>query len=229
MKKFLLVLFLFIVVVVVMMLFIPVTRTLILNLDLNKVLSGIHFRSGSGPVSKTAEGNQPSQKTFPEPGIERIKSDLIGKQIPGWSFDRITEFRQAAITSIARTDERIDFRLDLHMLPYNSKDESYYDTQIFATYLAGEDDWYLNKVEEIFITFDIQIPPGRWVTINSVPNCNLQPDEKNNLVWTSKTWDYEIISGPGIGEVILPPAASYDVKARAKHPVRIKLKFRPAG
>ena len=126
MKKFLLMLFLFIVVVVVMMLFIAVTRTLILNLDLNKVLSGIHFRSGSGPVSKTAEGNQPSQKTFPEPGIERIKSDLIGKQIPGWSFDRITEFRQAAITSIAiRT-----FPFNIFLISHRQQEKGHSEDQV---------------------------------------------------------------------------------------------------
>ncbi|MCX6285905.1 MAG: hypothetical protein NTY96_02160 [Bacteroidetes bacterium] len=228
MRKFLLLIFLLLIVTAVVVFSIPALRTIIVNPFLrNQALSMVSPGSTAEQTVYTGEGHQPASKTFTEPGIERIKTDLIGKQIPGWSFDRITEFKQAAITSIARTDLRIDFRLDLQLLSYNGKDETYYNAQVFATYLSGDDDWYLDKVEEIFISFDVTIPPGRWVSISSVPGCSLYPDTKNTLLWTSKSWDYEILSGPGIGEVTLPAVNSYEVKSKAKRPVKTKLTFRP--
>ena len=228
MKKILLIIFLIILVLVIVIFSIPFTRSLILKPKPGSTLYSIfHQQPASTTGIADGENNQPAIQSFPEPGIEKIKSDLIGRQIPGWSFDKLIEFKQAAITSIARSDERIDFRIDLHLLPYNAKEESYYDAQIFAIYLKGDDGWQLDKTEEIYIITEVLIPPGKWVTINSIPNCELQPDDKNNLLWTSKTWDYEIKSGPGIGEVTLPQASTYDVKASGKHPVRVKLKFRP--
>ncbi|MCX6282962.1 MAG: hypothetical protein NTW31_01805 [Bacteroidetes bacterium] len=228
MRKFLLFIILMIIVVAVVIFSIPFFRNLILNRNLrNQAISMMQPGSAPGQTAYQEEVHQPSAKNLKEPGIERIKSDLIGKQIPGWSFDKLSEFKHAAITSIARTDTRIDFRLDLRLLSYNARDETLYDAQVFAIYIMGEDGWQLDKLEEIFIAFDVTIPPGRWVTIASVPGCSLHPDIRNNLVWTTKTWDYEIISGPSAGDIALPEAKSYDVKAKGKHPVKIRLTFRP--
>ena len=229
MKKIILAAGVFLIILIACIVFIPGIR----NFIGRSGLGARFFSSASGrgdALSQQPEaGSQQPVKKFPEPGIDRIKNDLLGKQIPGWSFDRITEFKQAAITSIARTEVRIDFRLDLHMLPYNAKDGIYYDAQIFATYLAGDEGWQIDKVEEIFLSYDIRVPAGRWITLNAPPRCSLQPDSKNKLVWTSPAWDYEISTGPGVGDVTLPPADSYQVKSKGKHAVTVKVTFRPGG
>ncbi len=230
MKKLILPIILILIALAITVLTIPRLRTIILSPFLRTTAISSPDQ-GAGSNTSLADNGTPVQsrsKGFTEPGIERIKSDLIGKKIPGWNFDRITEFSKASISSIARTDQRIDFRLDLHMLPYNSGKDEYYDAQLFATYLAGDDDWQLSNVEEIYLSYEVTIPPGRWVTINGIEGCSMQPDKKNNLEWTSKKWDYDILSGPGIDEVTLPPASTYDVKAKAKHPVKMKLTFKPA-
>jgi len=219
MKKILLLIFIAVVVLAVLIFSIPSLRV--------KILSKAGLGSGSGQAIYPAGENQPSSKTFSEPGLERIKAELLGRKIPGWNFDRITEFKKANISSIGRTGDRIDFQLDLQMLPYDAKEENFYDAQIIAIYLAGDDAWYLDRIEEVYLSFDIQVPAGRWITINPPPGCSLQPDQKNRLVWTSKTWDYEILSGPDIGEVTLPVADNYQVKARGKHNTRARITFRP--
>lgn len=175
----------------------------------------------------TADGSSSAAKKIPEPTIERIKSDLIGREIPGWRFDKVSEFVMVSITSVARTDIRIDYRLEIRMLPFNTKEDTYYDAQIFTTYMMGDEDWYLDKVEEIFLSFEVKIPPQRWVDIGGVAKCNLQPDLRNRLVWTSRSWDYEVSSGPNTSEVTLPPALSYQVKSKSKRTVTVKLKFIP--
>jgi len=230
MKKFIPVIFLVLLVSVVIIFSIPRLRAIILNpfIRSSRQLSFNTDSDGTTPVPDTGAGDQNRSKVFSEPGIERIKSDLIGKRIPGWSFDRITEFRKAVITSIARTDTRIDFRIDLQMLSYTPGDETLYDAQVIVTYIAGDEDWEPGNPEEVYLSFEITIPAGRWFTINSIPGCSMQPDIKNKLEWTSKTWDYDIITGPGTDEITLPVASSYDVKARGSHPVKIRLTFRPA-
>ena len=230
MKKFLLLIFLIILVLIIAVFTIPQLRTIIFN-PLFRSTAMSYLDQGMGNNTQVSGNGAPVQsrsKGFTEPGIERIKSDLVGKKIPGWNFDRITEFSKASVSSIARTDQRIDFRLDLHMLPYNTRGGTYYDAQVFATYLAGDDDWQLSNVEEIYLSYEVTIPPGRWVTINGIPGCSMQPDTKNKLEWTSKSWDYDILSGPGIDEVTMPPASTYEVKAKAKHAIKIRLTFKPA-
>ncbi|MCX6282066.1 MAG: hypothetical protein NTU51_08885 [Bacteroidetes bacterium] len=228
MKKFLLFIFLLVIVVVVVIFSIPSLRTIILHPQMRSLaMSIVKDKVSSSGTEYPANGNQPTSKSIVEPDIERIKADLVGRQIPGWSFDRITEFRQASVTSIARTDQRIDFRLDLRMLPFNARDEEYYDIQMFAIYLLGDDGWYPDRLEEIFIAFDVMISPGKWINVGSIAGCSLHPDTKNNLVWTSASWDYEIISGPGAGDIALPAAVNYQVKVNGKKPIKARLTFRP--
>lgn len=162
-----------------------------------------------------------------EPGIEKIKIDLIGRSVPGWTFDKITEFNKAAITSIARTDDAVEFRIDLVMLPYNAKSETTYNLQLISTYLHSETGWSFSRVEELQLSFNLMIPAGKSVKVNSLPDCKLLPDDKNRLFWTCGTWDYEILSGPGYGGISLPAAASYDVRSKAKQTIMTKITFRP--
>lgn len=162
-----------------------------------------------------------------EPGIEKIKADLIGHSVPGWTFDKITEFRKATITSIARTRESIEFRTDLVMYPYNSSSETTYDLQIIVTYRIEDTGWSFSQVEELLISFDMEIPPGRSVQIKSIPGCKLLPDSTNRLYWTNPNWDYEIISGPDYAGIVLPAADSYELRSKAKKPVKARISFRP--
>jgi len=228
MKKILLLIFVSIVILIVLIFSIPVLRKLVFNRELRNVgISLVQQGSSNEQGLSTGERYPPSSKAKTEPGIDRIKTELIGQQIPGWRFDRISEFKQAAISSIARTDQRIDYQVDLHMLPYDTKEETYYDAQIIVTYESGDDDWYLDKIELVSLSYEILIPPGRWIPITPPLDCSLQPDPEHKLAWTSKTWDYEILSGPDIGEVNLPLADNYEVKTRSKQSVRARLTFQP--
>ncbi len=162
-----------------------------------------------------------------EPSIDKIKADLIGRAVPGWTFDKVTEFQKATITSIARTDAAIEYRVDLLMVPYNTTAETTYDLQIIATYIREEHGWSFLKVEELLLSFEILIPPGESVRVTSLPECRLMPDAKNRLFWTSPAWDYEILSGPGYSGITLPVADSYDVRSKSKNTVKTKVSFRP--
>lgn len=229
MRKLLLMMGLLLIGTLVVVFSIPAARNIILNPFLrNAALSAADIRlHDETQTDATGEVSSFREVKFPEPDIERIKNELVGKKIPGWNFDRITEFKKAVISSIARTGQRIDFRVDLHMLPYDARGEEYYDAQVFVIYLAGDEDWVFDRVEMVYLSYDIQVPPGRWSGISAIEGCSMQPESKYRLAWTSKTWDYEILSGPGIDEVSLPPAPAYEVRSKAKKPVKVKLTFRP--
>lgn len=164
---------------------------------------------------------------FIEPGLEKIKSDLLGQQVPGWSFDKITEFRKAVITSIARTDQSIEFRTEFELQPYNAKDQTLYNLQVIVTYMIGQSGWYFHRVEELSFSFELVVPPGKSVRVSSIKGCRLMPDDKVGLYWTSKGWDYEIVSGPRFAGIALPFAGIYEVRSKAKQPVRTRVTYRP--
>lgn len=218
-----------VVLILVIIFSIPVVRDIALKPFIRNSSTFVSGTAGSSDADSASGGGRSSSAASqtPEPGLDRIKADLIGRKIPGWRFDKVSEFVQASITSVARTDTRIDYRLELRMRSFDTKDETLYDAQVFATYLMGDEDWYLDKVEEIFLAYEVKIPPGKSITISGAERCNLQPDSQNRLVWTSQSWDYEISSGPDINDLTLPPAPSYLVKSKSRHTVTVKLKFIP--
>lgn len=201
----------------------PIRRFVLYKTPLNRIMPV----KGKIAADTVAAEIKPASAAFTEPDINRIKADLIGKSVPGWNFDKAEEFREASITSIARTEQRIDFRLNLSLQAVSGADRSVYEVQMFATYLAGEEDWYLDKLLEIYIAFDAEIPPGKNFKVYSVPGCTMHPEPNVKLEWTSKGWDYKIITGPEYEEVNLPPADVYEVRSKAKRMVKVRLTFKP--
>ena len=217
-----------VILLLVLVFLIPASRRFIIyKTPLGKVFASKQDAAAVPPPANAATGDAVS-KGFPEPDINRIKADLIGQQIPGWTFDKTEEFREASISSIARTDLRIDFRLDLKLQAVAGDDKSVYNAQMFTTYLAGDEDWYLDKLMLIFISFEAEITPGKWNNIYSIPGCTMQPDPQVKLEWTSKAWDYAVFTGPEYESVTLPAADIYQVRNKGKKTVRVRLTFRPA-
>lgn len=188
---------------------------------------GVPDRAAATAALKAKPKDDLQAAAFIEPGIEKIKSDLIGHQVPGWSFDKPSEFQKAVITSIARTDQSIEFRTEFELQPFNAKDQTLYNLQVIVTYLIGEDGWYFYKVEEISFSFEPVIPPGKPVRVASIKGCRLMPDDKATLFWTSKGWDYEIISGPKFAGIALPYAEIYEVRSKSKQTVKTRVTYKP--
>lgn len=164
---------------------------------------------------------------FVEPGIEKIKADLIGQQVPGWSFDKPSEFQKATITSIARTDQSIEVRTDFELLPYNTKEQTLYSLQVIVTYLIGPTGWSFYKVEELSLSFPLTVPAGKSVRVAAIKGCRVMPGDNVTLYWTSKGWDYEIISGPRFAGIALPYAEIYEVRSKSKQAVNTRVTYKP--
>ena len=81
------------------------------------------------------------------PDVEKIKGDLIGKSIPGWTFEFLREFENAQIVSQNESGDRIEFHIKLRLKDFKEDDE--YDCQVMVIYLKEEQGWFLSEVKKL--------------------------------------------------------------------------------
>lgn len=86
---------------------------------------------------------------YSAPDVEKIKADLIGKSIPGWTFDFLREFQNAQIVSQNESDDRIEYQMKFRLKDFKENDE--YDCQVMVVYLKEEQGWSLSEVRKLFL------------------------------------------------------------------------------
>jgi hypothetical protein len=117
----------------------------------------------------------------PEPDIAKIKSDLIGKQIPGWSFRALAEIAQAKVSNTSRGSGRVEYTIDLHLIGLQLKDN--HDAQILVTYIQNADAWNYDNARELYITFTNQAPANTWQNITPLQNCSYTIVDNGQKYW----------------------------------------------
>jgi hypothetical protein len=161
----------------------------------------------------------------PEPDIEKIKSDLIGKQIPGWNFSYLSEYKSAEIENVTRGNDRNEYKMKLHLKDETKNTE--HDCGLMIVYLQGEQGWFFADFKMLFITYTYLVSNNEWTSISLLPNCQMSVSDDQKLSWKTYIWSSEIKTGPDARNVVLPNSNIYSVKSREKRPVTIKITFRP--
>lgn len=132
----------------------------------------------------------------PEPDIEKIKSDLIGQQIPGWRFAYLNEFQSGEIINTTRGNDRIEFQIKFHLTDNSANSE--HDCEILAVYLQGEKGWYFDNVEMISITYLNTAPVNQWEVVRPLHNCKYSIlDQGHNYRVRDGYWGPKYECGPG--------------------------------
>ena len=166
-------------------------------------------------------------KTIKEqgPGLEKIKGDLIGKEIPGSRFTYLSEFEKCTIIDSIETPDRLEYRVRLNMiwLPQNLHTE----TEVMIIYLANENGWYFSSVSMPDMFYKNIIPANLWIKISLLNNCTMHWDDNQKLVWKTSETGQEMNTGPDETDIVLPYSNIYWVKSREGHDITVKFKYTP--
>lgn len=85
-----------------------------------------------------------------EPDSEKIKKDLLGKKMSGWSFDYLSEFKKFEILSTINNNDKLEYRIKLELL--DEKKNTYHKAEIIVKYLMSDDGWILNSISQNYFT-----------------------------------------------------------------------------
>jgi hypothetical protein len=163
----------------------------------------------------------------PEPNINSIKTSLIGNVIPGWKFDFITEFKEMAIITKEKSNDRIEYQLSLKLQGNGEPTE--HEAQVMAVYSLNNSGWSMTEVKEIYITFDYTIPNNDFVQVSPISGCSWNASNQYKLIWKAGFYDNELMSGPDVGQLTLPPSSTYYLKSREQQPVIVRFTYKPVN
>ncbi len=117
----------------------------------------------------------------PEPDIEKIKSDLIGKKMPGWNFDALSEFNKADIIKTTHGKDRIEYAINLHLVGLRLQEP--HDAEIIVSYNQGEEGWNFGDVKEVFYTYTNTAPVNSWIIVTPQQNCSYKIIDNGQKYW----------------------------------------------
>lgn len=163
----------------------------------------------------------------PEPTVDQIKADLIGKQVPGWNFDSLVEYTGVETTNVSRAGNRVEYSLKLHL--HDAPTNGDHDLEAIVSYLRGDQGWAFANVRELSITYDNLVQSNDWTSVTPPQNCSWTASGDKRLVWKAYSSGPEVKSGPDVSAPFQLGAAgaSLLVKSREGMPVVVRFTYRP--
>ncbi|NUQ25137.1 MAG: hypothetical protein HUU34_14415 [Saprospiraceae bacterium] len=162
----------------------------------------------------------------PEPDIEKIKSDLIGKKIPGWNFNSLSEFNQAKVSNMVHGSDRIEYTIDLSLINFRSKGQ--HTAKILVAYKQGNDGWYFDEVKEIFITFLNNAPVNSWNSVAPLSNCSYVIIDNGLRYWVQDGRFGKKYKGGGIdADTFRLTSNQIYIMSREDYPIELLFKYTP--
>jgi hypothetical protein len=162
----------------------------------------------------------------PEPDIERIKSDLIGKTIPGWSFQNLSEISQARISNTSSGSNVIEYTLDLKLNDLGNG--SKHDARIIVTYVQQLNGWSYSKIREMFITYTNPAPLNTWQQVTVLQNCSYTILDNNQRYWVQDgSYGSKYKGGGKDADAYYLRSNQIFLMSREDYPVELVFKYTP--
>lgn len=165
----------------------------------------------------------------PEPDIEKIKTDLIGQKIPGWTFSYLNEFKAAEIMNTTKGTDRLEYQIKFNLIDNGKNSE--HDCEVMVVYQQNDNGWYFDNVRMNYITYMNTFYPDRYSRIQPLQNCRWNADNNYRMSWKTSDWAYasEVITGPSEGAKTLPNSNTYYIKSLTGSEIQVKFTYRPSN
>lgn len=160
----------------------------------------------------------------PLPDIERIKSDLIGKQTQFWNFSYLSDFIYASIVNNTEVNGRLEIKLLFTLLDQTNGN---HDSEVIVVYIQSGESWIFESVRMNYITYSYAAPVGYWKEIAMLPNTHESVDYLNHKIWINLPCsNLEIMQGPDV-QFDGRRCTKYYIKSRENRDAQIKITYTP--
>lgn len=159
------------------------------------------------------------------PTADRLKNDLIGKEVPGWKFSLISDFQTFDIINKVRSTFQLEH--EVHMTLSNKSSDKSYTCNATVVYKILGDSWVFDRIQFISLSYTENFHPNQWTSITLIPNCNLTYENQQRLSWKTNAFGRTLMTGPDQPETIIPFSRSYLIKSREQYDVNVDLTFTP--
>lgn len=120
----------------------------------------------------------------PEPTIDMIKSDLIGKKVPLWTFDYLSEFRDTKVISTEKYNDNTTLEYIISTILYAEKKKQRNEAILIVYYKKQNEEWKIDSVKLKSISFVRTIPAGeRWLIVDFLKGYTFTFDNTYKLFW----------------------------------------------
>lgn len=162
----------------------------------------------------------------PEPGIDRIKGDLIGREIPGWRFTYLNQFKFADILNISKAEDRIEYQVKFILNEANIGD---HECEVIIVYLLNESGWYMSGANMIYARYTNLFFPDSYRMIRILPGCNWSAENNYKMAWKTSESAFagEIVTGPNLEPATLPASEIFYIRSLEDSTILVRFTYRP--
>jgi hypothetical protein len=171
----------------------------------------------------------------PEPDSGMISGYLIGKQVPGWIFNKISEIKRVSILGVNHEGNNLKYTLDLALSDARTGGD--YGADVVLTLVDGAYGWQTQDVQEIFITHTVTAPVNQWIPVVRQTNGSYTIIDEGHRYWitTDNPWGWPLTwlpsdkkykGGPGERPANLTSSTVY-IMSREREPVDLVFKYFP--
>ncbi|MFZ1561629.1 MAG: zinc ribbon domain-containing protein [Saprospiraceae bacterium] len=119
----------------------------------------------------------------PEPDLEKIKNDLLGRSIPGWKFSYLAEFGEASILNTTKGIDRVEYQCLFKLV--SNQAQSQHDCEILVAYGLDDSGWSIADLQMIYLTYTNKAPVNDWQRVRPLSDCRYTIIDNGQRYWIS--------------------------------------------
>jgi hypothetical protein len=152
-----------------------------------------------------------------------FKEALIGREVPGFTFNYVSDFITIKVMGVNSISDRSEYRLKV--IVKNSSEDLPKLLNLIAVVKRNESGWFIYDLKEESITCSYLIYQSHFTEIYTIPNCNYSPDGAKSIWKLSENGEeFEIYAGMYFN---LPSNDKYFVKSIENPVDTIIIKYKP--
>jgi uncharacterized membrane protein YccF (DUF307 family) len=135
--------------------------------------------------------------TEPLPDMDRLRVDLIGKSILGWTCNNMSDMNDIQIINKYNANSRAEYRLNVK---YNTQGNQIpVQSDVLMTYIMNDQGWSFSNIKCYSISYLNVVDLNNWTSIRPLNNCKYSFNTNDKKIWVKDGyWGREMAAGPNI-------------------------------